>query len=580
MCGCSRGLRARTLTIAGALLAVLGLWMIVGPPAAQAFNVAADKVAHPLGELDCNGFSPRQHSVKSTMACTDIRGSNQVQNTNVNDGRFFDNGHYIGHDEPDATFLSSDPGSGNNVTWIETLPKDPTAAPTSGSPGGDITHWFELSIAPWFSMAMCDSNSYPQLPCSPKNDLNAPKCDPSAPGGCPAGTYPGGGSAFMEMQFYPPGFAPFADAISCDNQHWCSALNIDSLECTLGFASCNGGCVEPVNFAYIQRDGVPAGPPSPQETNLSTLTPNGKTLLMNPGDRLRIHMFDAAVPGHPGQRAFEVVIDDLTTHQSGFMQASAANGFQNTSITDCSGTPHNFEPEYNTASKKGITPWAALQTNISTQYEIGHFTPCTNITGRFNIPLAPGVSDVSYQNCVGPYETTADGGGNPEQSDANCFPAGDTHGILNTAPDVMTGCLDFASGGDIDFDGTPYWADWPTGTTPGAFPSSFVQQLPTSAGRQYPSFFLQTDTALSESTCDGTTGSGCAIPPPDAPGQFFPYWTRISGATCSFEFGNVSIGAGANTYGKDAQYGTDQSATIGYPEFEGPVHSNACTSSS
>src|SRR5438445_195850 len=59
-----------------------------------------------LGELDCNGDSPVQQSVKLTMACTDIRGSNSVKSPNIEDGRFYDNGVYIGHDEPDVTFLS------------------------------------------------------------------------------------------------------------------------------------------------------------------------------------------------------------------------------------------------------------------------------------------------------------------------------------------------------------------------------------------------------------------------------------------------------------------------------------------
>ena len=54
-----------------------------------------------------------------------------------------------------------------------------------------------------------------------------------APLGCEraARELPGGGNAFMELQFYPPGFAPFDDSISCDNTHWCSALTIDSVEC-------------------------------------------------------------------------------------------------------------------------------------------------------------------------------------------------------------------------------------------------------------------------------------------------------------------------------------------------------------
>ena len=45
-------------------------------------------------------------------------------------GRFYDNGHYIGHDEPSLRYLSSRPGASNNVTWVETLPRDPVAVPT------------------------------------------------------------------------------------------------------------------------------------------------------------------------------------------------------------------------------------------------------------------------------------------------------------------------------------------------------------------------------------------------------------------------------------------------------------------
>ena len=77
----------------------LSRWRILMPGAASA--------ASKLGELDCNGQSPAQQSVKMTMACTDIRGFNNVDNANTWDGRFYDNGEYIGHDEPDMTFLSS-----------------------------------------------------------------------------------------------------------------------------------------------------------------------------------------------------------------------------------------------------------------------------------------------------------------------------------------------------------------------------------------------------------------------------------------------------------------------------------------
>ena len=41
------------------------------------------------------------------------------------------NGYYVGHDEPSLLFKSNVPGSGNNLTYLMTLPKDPTAQPTA-----------------------------------------------------------------------------------------------------------------------------------------------------------------------------------------------------------------------------------------------------------------------------------------------------------------------------------------------------------------------------------------------------------------------------------------------------------------
>src|SRR5215472_14657277 len=55
-----------------------------------------------VGELDCNGLSPIQRPVKPAVMCLDPRGPGG--------GRFEDNGHYIGHDEPSVRFISSQPG--------------------------------------------------------------------------------------------------------------------------------------------------------------------------------------------------------------------------------------------------------------------------------------------------------------------------------------------------------------------------------------------------------------------------------------------------------------------------------------
>ncbi len=567
-----------------AIALLLGIAWTSGIPAAASTAASTSYTPAARGELDCNGFSPVQKPLREST-CTDIRGASKA-NANTWDGRFYDNDHYIGHDEPNTDFTSSTPGSGNNVTWTVTLGKSPEAAPTDVDPGHDVTAWFELSPAPWFSMALCDPGSFPQTSCTPESDSNAPTCDGPD---CTSGL--GGGSAFMEMQFYPPGNPPFIDSQSCDTTHWCAALTIDSLECTAAFASCNNDCEEPTNFAFIQRNGVPTGPPSPQDADTATEVNNNETLLMNPGDTIRFHMWDAPAPG--GGDAFEVVMDDLTTHQSGYMQASAANGFQTTSMADCSGTPFNFQPEFNTAKPGNINSWGADQTDISTVFETGHWEPCTSLSDQITPnPLDPNDTGALYDTCASPYEnapgihrTSA------EIGNAVCYYAGNTHpgydgAGTSTQPDQMTGCQDdLYQNGDLDFVGPPYYrGSWPTGPTPTSrVPSSFVEQFPTSNGQQYSQFHFQTDIALSEYECGGgnyanasASAAGCTVPP-QGPGGFYPYWTQAQQyGGCSLEFGNVSSGFGLTTFGEDAQYGTDQFATYGYPQFIGATYNNPC----
>jgi hypothetical protein len=529
---------------------------------------------HAVGGLDCNGMSPIQKTINNKV-CTDIKGIRGINNKFTYDGRFYDNGRYIGHDEPIVRYFSGHTGSGNNVVWHETLGKDPAALPTVNTPGKDVTHNVELTVAPWFGMALCNQFSYPLLPCKPDSDVNAP-ASVNAP--VPAGAYPGGGSSFLEMQFYPPGMAPFVDNISCDNTHWCASLHINDLECTTNFASCNPHCEEPTNFAFIQSNGVPTGPPSPQLSDIATSTPDSNTLLMNSGDHLVIHMSDAAVPGETGQKALKLSIDDLSTGQSGFMQASAKNGFMATNINDCSGTPFNYQPEYNTAGPRNIVPWAADQIDIATQFEIGHFEACSTVTNAFPVSdVIPGINDTFWNGCTGPYENAGPPDNTtPETGDAFCYPAGDTHtgyeGVgTSVPPNVVSGCEDnILQNGDLDFDGNPYWPDWPNSTKPNTFPSTFLQAQPTSNGVGYPQFQFQTDAALSEASCAFPNGTGCKVPPPGAPGKFYPYWTLTK--SCHWEFGNNTNG---NTFGKDAQYGSIK-VKVGYPQMFGPVMKNTC----
>jgi hypothetical protein len=557
----------------------------VAAAAPAATTTATTSVApKAVNDLDCNGWSPKYGTVRGAagMDCTDpikvVKGSDAY--------RFVDNGHYVGHDEPSVKFISSTPGSGNTMTYIQRIPKDPSKAPTAS---GSVTNYGELSVAPWFGLPICDPHSYPQNSCTPDSDTNSGLIsDPN-----------GAGSAFMELQFYPPGYTPLINAESCSPTKWCAALNIDSLECTFGFATCNNNCIEPVNFALLQTNGVPAGPPSPQLTDVNTFTPNRNTLKMNPGDVLVVSISD------PPQ-GFTTTVRDLTTHQTGTMTASAANGFMNTNIADCSGTPFTFHAEYSTAQQPNQVPWAALEGGVLMQQEIGHAEVCSSLTNHqpfvMNYPGQTYSDPSDFSTCVGGSEgkgVTGEGpcdpttgicqnaetqgptgpvacpnnnfasGANCEYADGNCFQKGTRTATVNGAPVKEVSDVNFCfnnrfQNGDLDFDGTDYVPNtWPDGTT--NHPQSFQYAGPFQAsGKPYPQIQYETDLAASEILCNTGTGAGCTAPPIGA--KFYPFWSLGSssaiGARCVWNFGNV-LPSTVETFGGDAQYGTPDVARFG-----------------
>ena len=317
--------------------------------AAKNYGRVAGFALHSRGELDCNGDSPAQKSL-AKMYCTDIRGFLGIDNQNTWGGKFYDNTNYIGHDEPDATYLSSAPGSGNNVSWNLKLGKDPAAVPTGTNPAHDVSHWFELSPAPWLSMDMCDANSYPQLPCTPESDSNAPAC--SNGNNCNPRSYPGGGSRSWRCSSIRRATLPGSTRRAAMPRIGARRSRSTVLSAPRRFAQCNVNCEEPVNFAFIQRDGVPAGPPAPQNGTVASFVPNKETLLMNQGDHVAVHMSDAPAPG--ADRRSKCV--SKTRRPDRRLDAGLGrNGFENTSIVDCSGTPFNFEPEYS-PPRRGTSP--------------------------------------------------------------------------------------------------------------------------------------------------------------------------------------------------------------------------------
>jgi hypothetical protein len=436
-------------------------------------------------------------------------------------GEFEVGGRYVGHDEPNMRFISSSAGSGNSMTYNVVLPTNST---TTGSIPS-----YENYIAFWFGLAMCDPLSFPQQPCTPDSDTN------TGLGNLPTDA----GSAFLELQFYPPGFPSFISAISCDTTHWCAALNIDSLECKFnpktGIGHCNKRCTEPVNFAFVQTNGVPAGPPSPQLANAATLSPNAQTLLMNPGDTVEVSIHDTPSGVFTGLR-------DLTTGTSGFMVASVENGFMDTNVDTCEGTPFAFHPEYSSASQNNLVPWTALQAGVSLDVEIGHFE------------FAEGDADDTY--CL-------------------------------EAPTGQTACLS----ADFDFDGISYApGKWSTKLTPTKTTASAVTLLPSgphalgpvSNGSTYPSFELETDvgfTLSQVSNCNLFQPNQCSVDNLGSLvptyGGFYPFYSAVG---CTAAFGDVT-GRGVTDFGGIAGYGPTVGILSGRETLygtNGAFYTNSC----
>ena len=587
-------------------LGLAGNAAIAGASTTAKTALAAGTVApNATNELDCNGWSKAYKTVKKLAGdlCTD-----PIKVVDGKGNRFVDNGWYVGHDEPSVKFLSSAPGSANTMTYLMKVPVDPRRAPT---PSGSVTNYGQLSVAPWFGLPMCDPNSYPQNPCKPDSDTNLGSISNPADAG----------SAFMELQLYPPGFTPFVDSESCSATKWCAALTIDSLECSFQFATCNPNCEEPSNFAFLQTNGIPAGPPSPQLADVSTFLPDNNTLLINQGDVLEISITDPA-------QGFTTTIRDLTTHQTGYMTASAGNGFMNTNINTCDGTPFTFHAEYSTAAPQNGVPWAALEGGVLMEQEIGHSEVCSSLTNQdpFSESFANGQSytDTStYDTCVGGSEGPGQVGEGPcspttglcqnaetqgpngpqacptnnpasgvlcEYADGYCFQKGSRTVLINGVSTTETAdanqCFaDRFQNGDLDFDGLSYQSSaWPNGGP--NHPTAAEYAGPFTNGRTYPQVQFETDIGGSSFLCDTATGAGCQAPPIGS--NFYPYWSLSpkffpfgsKAASCVWNFGGQLPNTLEN-FGKDAEYGTPALNYYGgtsiSPVQANPEFSGRCT---
>src|SRR5262245_40599156 len=345
-------------------------------------------------------------------------------------------GKYTGHDEPSLLFYSGTQGSGNNQQYRLVVPQDPPIQPRQDGTGGTFN--FQDRIAFWFGMDLCDNQSAPEFthaPCTPNSDTNIfDGADPTQPDYI--GRHPG--TAFLELQFYPPGWVPFQNAISCDATQCCAAMAIFSFNRDQNtFVDNNAACLstvglEPANFAFLTASGVPQAPPDPLGLTLDSFTPDPtQDLFMDAGDRLNISIHDSAA-------GLVTRIDDLTSGEHGSMTASVANGFAQVNYepnaATCSESPYAFHPMYATSSEHTRVPWAAHSYNVAFSDEIGHFEYCAHANAK-GVCTTPG----------GTTENTKDG------DNTQCF---------NASASLLVqigGC--FAT--DNDFDGVSYQNTWP-----------------------------------------------------------------------------------------------------------------------
>ena len=216
----------------------------------------------------------------------------------------------------------------------------------------DSTTWnFQLRPTFWFGLTLCDTESAPEFTktCKPDSDSNnLVGTNPKAPNYI--GKHPG--NAYMELQFYPPGYVEQFEGFGCTATQYCAAMTIDSFNedqnqgapgsnGTPNTADCNNyvlGGPEPINWAYVTRNGHSQAPANPlftgtfSDPNFSAVNPNpAEDLFMNPGDKVLIHMHDTPA-------GFQIILVDLTTRQSGSMTASIANGFGHILYTPNSST--------------------------------------------------------------------------------------------------------------------------------------------------------------------------------------------------------------------------------------------------
>jgi hypothetical protein len=426
-------------------------------------------------------------------------------------------------------------------------------------------------------MVMCDPNGspnvggisgHPAVPCKADSDSNIFNSqNPNSPKYFGLGP----GQAYKEMQFYPPGWAPWPSGIGCTAKQWCAALNIDTFQDNENTGDFNNtACLntvgpEPVNFAFVTKNGKSTAPGNPLHPEHFVPDPK-RDFLMNSGDIVTTHLFDTP-------HGLKVTIVDHTTHTSGSMTASAANGFGSVvfdpKATTCTVTPLNYHAEFSTSTPLTRNVNAAHTYNVAFSDEIGHFEYCAKI----------GADLVSCAKPLGPDTNNPDNAGpDPAGDDDVCLPA-------SASADVkIGGCLDI----DGDFDGVAYTNSWPGSVSnPVAdrllHPTSELFTSPTTVrGSNFTAMAFESDISRNESPdtafrvdnpcqrhllnpSDPHPGQGCVNPPPNS--VFYPFYTarRIGHHRCVWQEGGPYIPGTTSEFGGSAHAEFGPLLAVSYP---------------
>ncbi|MBZ5508016.1 MAG: hypothetical protein LAO78_21340 [Acidobacteriia bacterium] len=551
------------------LFAVLTLCVVMS---LRVIAAAADSAGNQLQKLTV-------HCPDNSPICADI--AHHLQELD---------GKYSGHDEPAIAFYSNRPGSGNSFTTVLTMPTDPPTPPQQDGSGGTFN--FQLHSVFWFSMVLCDTQSAPNFTdvCVPNTDANIfENPDPNATDFI--GHHPG--SAFLELQFYPPGgFFP-----QCDLKQWCVAMNILSFNARARdpFTQRNNrDCIvkvglEPDNIAYLTTSGISQILATPFNADPNPLfnTVPGEIFKMNQGDRVQVSIYDTP-------EGVKTEVQDLTTGITGSMTASIANGFvqvnfvpdpdpAHPSVT-CTGTPYAFHPQYSTSSEHTRAVWTAHTINVAFSDEIGHYELCSAV-------------DHEGGRCIGKTPTDP---ADSDLDDSSCF-SGAFFAKFGLLP--VGACI----AQELDFDGTSYGFNWPgTGhhaTDTLIHPSPIRFTAPQfrlqrhrdgdkdgddrTSLHDFSRVAFETDTPINEfftnPNCNAFTGTGCTNPP--AGTQFYPIYstTRRHGGdrddegVCSWQLGGPDIPGTENNFGGTAtsEYGGE--LFVLYPGAADATHPNGTT---